>query len=360
LRRSLLVTVTNYLGSTQFYLTITHQRILIVVLTLSLLSLVVGNSVLVWLSTHQSNVHHQAETSRLAHIQSNDEKLKLQESITRSLLPATGMMIETGDFQQLLKIAPMVAASLEQLKTKAQQDQVTIQILEQNLSEVTQSRHDVGQQLLKYTQKSSALEQSLRQLQGLLGEQKESVFDLNLVPKLMQTAQYKLTLLAHIPSAWPMPKPTLVTSWYGPRVHPILGVKRMHKGIDLRCVKGTPILATANGIVTSSRKTTGFGNLVSLTHSYGFSSRYGHLQKRLVKQGEFVYKGQAIGFCGSTGLSNAPHLHYEIRFLAKHSNPRPFLNWNLSNFDGLFKQVPEVQWQSLIKPTQTKSTSELQ
>jgi murein DD-endopeptidase MepM/ murein hydrolase activator NlpD len=360
LRRSLLVTVTNYLGSTQFYLTITHQRILIVVLTLAFLSLIVGNSVLVWLVTYQSNSLKQAETWRLAHVRSSDQILKLQTSVTKSLLPSTGMTVKDGDFQQLLKIAPAVAASLEQLRTKAKQDLFTIQALERNSSELTRSRYEVSQELSQYTQKSSALEQSLLQLQSLLGEQMDGEFDLTLVPRLMQTAQHKLTLLAHIPSAWPMTKPTLVTSWYGPRAHPILDVKRMHKGIDLQCAKGTPILATANGVVTSSRKNVGFGNLVSLTHSYGFSSRYGHFQKRLVKQGEFVYKGQVIGLCGSTGLSSGPHLHYEIRFLAKHINPRPFLNWNLSNYDGLFKQVPEVQWQSLIKPTQNKSTSELQ
>ena len=123
----------------------------------------------------------------------------------------------------------------------------------------------------------------------------------------------------------------------------------MHKGVDLRCIKGTPILATANGVVASSTQTKGFGNLITLTHSYGFSSRYAHLHQRLVKQGEFVRQGQAIGLCGSTGLSNAPHLHYEIRFLAKQSNPKPFMTWGLSNYDDLFKQVQEVKWQSLIK-----------
>ena len=69
-----------------------------------------------------------------------------------------------------------------------------------------------------------------------------------------------------------------------------------------------------------------------------------------------VLPGRFIGLCGSTGLSNAPHLHYEIQFLAKQKNPWPFINWNLSNFDGLFQQVKEVQWQSLIKPTQLKTT----
>ena len=123
----------------------------------------------------------------------------------------------------------------------------------------------------------------------------------------------------------------------------------MHKGIDLRCQKDSPILATANGVVAASVYTSGFGNLISLDHSYGFGTRYAHLDKRLVNVGEFVKQGQVIGLCGSTGLSNAPHLHYEVSFLKKQSNPKPFMDWSLDNYDVLFKQVRGIKWQSLVK-----------
>jgi len=166
---------------------------------------------------------------------------------------------------------------------------------------------------------------------------------------LLLTARHRLTLLAHIPSAWPLAKKNRITSKYGPRKHPITGVNKMHKGVDLRCVKGTPILATAHGVVASSVKTKGFGNIITLTHSYGFASRYAHLDKRLVTQGEFVQQGQVFGLCGTTGLSNAPHLHYEIKFLANQSDPKPFMAWGVANYDDLFKQVQEIKWQSLIK-----------
>jgi murein DD-endopeptidase MepM/ murein hydrolase activator NlpD len=73
-------------------------------------------------------------------------------------------------------------------------------------------------------------------------------------------------------------------------------------------------------VVARSIKSLGFGNVITLTHSYGFSSRYAHLQKRLMHRAEFIYKGQVNGLSGSTGLSNAPHLHYEIQFLAKQKN----------------------------------------
>ena len=93
-------------------------------------------------------------------------------------------------------------------------------------------------------------------------------------------------------------------------MHTITGAKKLHKGIDIRCAEGAPILATANGVVARSIKFPDFGNVITLTHNYGFSSRYAHLQKHLVHRAEFVYKGQVIGLYGSTGLSNAPHLHY--------------------------------------------------
>jgi murein DD-endopeptidase MepM/ murein hydrolase activator NlpD len=69
----------------------------------------------------------------------------------------------------------------------------------------------------------------------------------------------------------------------------------------------------------------------------------------LVTQGEFVQQGQVFGLCGTTGLSNAPHLHYEIKFLANQTDPKPFMAWGVANYDDLFKQVQEIKWQSLIK-----------
>ena len=356
MRPSLLVTVTNYLGSTQFYLTITHQRILIIGLLLASLSLVVGNSVLVWLGHAHTNLLQQVESMHLEDIQSKDKIKKLQTSVAKLLPVSRGLEAQGDDFETFLEIAPAAAASLEELQNKAIQDDVTIQTLESYVDELVDSQYQLHQKLEGYTQKFSTMDQSLRQLQGLLGEQVGDVFDLSLVPQMVQTAQHKLTLLALIPNSWPMAKKSIITSSFGPRLHPITGTRKMHKGIDIRCIEGSPILATANGVVATSHKMADFGNLVELTHSYGFSSRYAHLQKRLVHKAEFVYKGQVIGLCGTTGLSTAPHLHYEIQFLSKQSNPRPFINWSLSNFDGLFQQVQEVQWQSLIKPTQPKTT----
>ena len=104
MRRSLLVTVTNYLGSTQFYLTITHQRIVIVGLLLAALSLVVGNSVLVWLGNAHNKLLQQAESMQLEGIQSKDKIQKLQTSVAK-LLPASKIVeVQGSDFRLVLKV----------------------------------------------------------------------------------------------------------------------------------------------------------------------------------------------------------------------------------------------------------------
>jgi hypothetical protein len=111
LRPSLLVTVTNYLGSSQFYLTITHQRIVIIGLLLAALSLVVGHRVLVWLGHVHNNLLQQVKSMQLEGIQSKDKIQKLQTSVAK-LLPAGNTLITQGVIQACLKSASAAAASV--------------------------------------------------------------------------------------------------------------------------------------------------------------------------------------------------------------------------------------------------------
>jgi hypothetical protein len=200
----LLVTVTNYVGSTQFYLSITHQRVLLVVLMLALFSLVVGNGVLVWLGRAQIHTLQQAETWRLPNLESSAQVQKLQPSLSQLLPSRQGMANVPADFKQLLDVAHAASASLEQLQSQAQQDQFTIQALERRLSELTHSRYEISQQLLRYTQRSTAMELSLRQLESLLGTQQGAEFDMSKVPKMLLTARtgllYWRTYL--VPGRW--------------------------------------------------------------------------------------------------------------------------------------------------------------
>ena len=111
-------------------------------------------------------------------------------------------------------------------------------------------------------------------------------------------------------------------SAFGFRVHPILHVFRMHAGIDLTCPRGTSIFATADGVVREAGYTSGgYGNKILVDHGYGYVTLYGHCDKVFVKRGDRVNRGDVIGAVGSTGLSMAPHLHYEVHVNGKPVNP---------------------------------------
>jgi murein DD-endopeptidase MepM/ murein hydrolase activator NlpD len=115
----------------------------------------------------------------------------------------------------------------------------------------------------------------------------------------------------------------------------------------------TPVYATADGVVEFSgmHKRSGYGNLVIIQHNYGFKTYFGHLNKIAVKAGKFVKKGDLIAYTGTTGMSNGPHLHYEVRYLARVVNPFWFLKWNVTNYQEIFKKEKKIPWQSLIAAT---------
>ena len=112
-----------------------------------------------------------------------------------------------------------------------------------------------------------------------------------------------------------------ITSGFGLRLHPILGMVRMHSGIDFGSALGTPVQAAAAGTVSFAAPHGGYGNYVRIDHGGGIGSGYGHLSLMAVAAGARVAAGQIIGYVGSTGLSTGPHLHYEIFKGARAINP---------------------------------------
>jgi murein DD-endopeptidase MepM/ murein hydrolase activator NlpD len=107
----------------------------------------------------------------------------------------------------------------------------------------------------------------------------------------------------------------VLRSGFGARVHPILGYRRMHTGVDFAAPRGTPILAAGNGVVEKAGRTSGYGNLIVLKHTNGYETAYAHQSSfaKGIAPGVRVRQGQIIGYVGSTGLSTGPHLHFEIR-----------------------------------------------
>lgn len=146
-----------------------------------------------------------------------------------------------------------------------------------------------------------------------------------------------------------------ITSGFGVRNHPVSGQRKMHNGMDYRGARGDEVIATAEGVVAfAAYSSSGFGKMVTLVHANGFKTRYGHLDSIHVELGEFVKKGQKLGEIGSTGVSTASHLHYEVLFLSRRLDPKSFHNWSLTNFAQIFKEEKQVPWASFVEAVNSK------
>lgn len=133
--------------------------------------------------------------------------------------------------------------------------------------------------------------------------------------EVVQLAEKKEKLYASIPAIQPISNKQLIAlaSGFGLRIHPVYKVKKMHNGIDFAASIGTPIYATADGSVTKvDVRFSGYGKMVEIDHGFGYRTRYAHMHDFAVKKGQNVKRGDLIGYVGNTGLSTAPHLHYEV------------------------------------------------
>ncbi|HDR46357.1 MAG TPA: M23 family metallopeptidase, partial [Geoalkalibacter subterraneus] len=128
-------------------------------------------------------------------------------------------------------------------------------------------------------------------------------------------------------AATPQGRPTngWITSGFGMRNSPFTGARKMHEGIDIACRTGTPVIATADGIVSRAQSVEGYGKLVVVDHGYGYQTFYAHNSRIHVQVGDRVKRGQKIAAVGSTGSSTGPHVHYEVRLNQVPVNPYKFL-----------------------------------
>lgn len=126
-------------------------------------------------------------------------------------------------------------------------------------------------------------------------------------------------------AGWVLPSPGAITSWFGPRLHPILGYTRMHNGVDFNCWTGDPIRSATDGIVIMAQYYGGYGYTIIVQHANSLSTLYAHLSAFNSQVNDYVVAGQQIGQCGTTGLSTGPHLHFEVRQSGAPVNPLPYL-----------------------------------
>jgi murein DD-endopeptidase MepM/ murein hydrolase activator NlpD len=146
--------------------------------------------------------------------------------------------------------------------------------------------------------------------------QKQMVIQSKSLDEITKLAEEKEKLLAAIPAIQPRKNEEMsrMASGYGWRSDPFTKARKMHWGMDFTAPKGIPIYATGDGKVTrADNNSSGYGKHIRIEHGYGYVSLYGHLSKYNVRRGQNVQRGDLIGFVGSTGRSEAPHLHYEVR-----------------------------------------------
>jgi murein DD-endopeptidase MepM/ murein hydrolase activator NlpD len=160
---------------------------------------------------------------------------------------------------------------------------------------------------------------------------------------LISLAKEKENMLRCIPAILPISNKDLTrtASGYGLRIHPYYKITKFHYGMDFTAPSGTDVYATGDGVVAdvvSSKR--GLGNNIVLDHSFGYMTIYAHLEKFNVKVGQHVKRGDVIGFVGSTGMSLAPHLHYEVKINGSNVDPVNYYFNDLSSEE--YEKIIEI------------------
>ncbi|ETN93915.1 Peptidase family M23 [Zhouia amylolytica] len=181
--------------------------------------------------------------------------------------------------------------------------------------------------------------------------QKRLVVQSKSLDEITELAKEKEDLLAAIPAIQPVKNEDLtrIASGYGWRSDPFTKARKFHYGMDFTAPRGTPIFATGDGVVTrADNRSSGYGEHIRVDHGYGYVSLYAHLSKYNVRRGQKVKRGDIIGFVGSTGRSQAPHLHYEVFKDDNRINPLNFYYGSLTadEFDAMLKAAT-IENQSL-------------
>ena len=186
----------------------------------------------------------------------------------------------------------------------------------------------VGGDLASFVSESLVLAEDVRSITELRSLRSYLEGAIGPLREIEQVLLGQKELMVDIPTLWPVRGGKgSITNEFGPATHPISGAWYLHQGIDISWLRGTEILATANGKVQRvGDDPRNLGIFVVLRHKYGFVTRYGHLDRAIVEPGQDVQRGDLLGYMGSTGLSTGPHVHYEVRIAENLVEPRQFLS----------------------------------
>lgn len=267
-------------------------------------------------------------------------------------LITTGFLLYLVGFKLAIEIRPELARSLGGVTTEAEQQKMELAyrkrllVLQGALDSTAQEIREL--QALKNRFVEIATPTSMRDKRnsseegkggpfvspnrpaGKLGQPLMATFDdandefgqfQKLVVELRHDWLKQLAWLKTLPTGLPVGSDARMSSGFGMRNDPFTGALARHEGLDFTATTGTPILATADGVVTRSGWEETYGNIIEVTHAEGFMTRYAHIHIRLAVEGQKVLRGQHIADVGSTGRSTGPHLHYEVFRFGKVLNP---------------------------------------
>jgi murein DD-endopeptidase MepM/ murein hydrolase activator NlpD len=182
------------------------------------------------------------------------------------------------------------------------------------------SPSDIREKLKSGKDEKGLIQQMRTDVERLQSEAISREESLSELEKLLHT---KKEMLTHTPSVWPVMG--WVTSGFGFRTNPFTGLTQMHEGLDISNRGGTPVVATAEGIISDTGNDLVHGKILVISHGFGMTTRYSHLSKVMVRVGQKVKRGDKVAEVGTTGRTTGPHLHYEVRLNGIPVNPMRYI-----------------------------------
>ena len=226
-------------------------------------------------------------------------------------------------FESLLGHEEQIGAEVEATEAALAQEVISLDVtrgeLEDLEAELDAKSQELRAELDRQRRLLASVEAEISELEGELAAlEKEEDSIRSLIAAQTSTG-------GRAPGQLVRPVPGAISAGFGPRYHPILGYTRMHNGVDMNCNSGDSIVAAQDGTVILAGAKGGFGKTVVIDHGGGMVTLYAHQSGYAVSTGDRVSAGQTVGYCGSTGLSTSPHLHFEVRVHGDPQNPANYV-----------------------------------
>ncbi len=208
-------------------------------------------------------------------------------------------------------------SNIEMIQTIYENDMDVLDTLEKEQEELQKIGEELKAEKAVLDQKKAELDAEMAKLKKLeqeleAAEEKFESYAAQLRSEIAAKVDYTSEYVGGA-YVWPVPSNRTITSYFGWRIHPVLGYEKYHNGVDIAASSGAPVVAVASGTVILSEWYGGYGNCVIIDHGGGVVTTYGHFSQRNVSVGQQVTGGQVIGLAGSTGISSGPHLHIEFQ-----------------------------------------------